>query len=212
MELQLLNSSKKVKLADEIFSCEFKEALIHQAVTSYLSSGRAGTSAQKTRSEVSGGGIKPWRQKGTGRARAGTIRCPLWRKGGVIFAAKTRSYKQKMNKKAYRAAICSILSELLRQERFAVVETLTAETPKTQDFLKTLNDLFKDKAKENVDLSKSKILIITHALDDNLARASRNLPRVEIRDAQNLDPVVLVNAEKVVITKESLKNIEEWLK
>src|SRR5690242_6442407 len=121
MELELINSSKKVKLPESIFNCDFKETLVHQAVTSYLSSGRAGTHAQKTRAEVRGGGIKPWRQKGTGRARAGTIRSPLWRKGGVIFAAKPRSYKQKMNKKAYRSALCSIFSELIRQNRLAVI-------------------------------------------------------------------------------------------
>jgi len=212
MELQLLNSTKKVKLAEEIFSCEFKEALVHQAVTSYLSSGRAGTVAQKTRAEVRGGGIKPWRQKGTGRARAGTIRSPLWRKGGVIFAAKPRSYKQKMNKKAYRLALRSILSELIRQERFAVVESLTTETHKTKDFLKTLNELFKDSINAGMNLSKSRILMITETLDENLLRASRNLGGIEIRAVQNLDPVVLVNAEKVLITKASLKNIEEWLK
>jgi len=211
MELQLINSTKKVKLPAAIFDCEFKEALIHQAVTSYMSSGRAGTVAQKTRAEVSGGGIKPWRQKGTGRARAGTIRSPLWRKGGVIFAAKPRSYKQKMNKKAYRSAICSILSELIRQNRFAVVENLVVDTHKTKDFLKNINELLKDTLEGGVGLSKNRVLIITDAQDDNLIRASRNLSTVEVREAQHLDPVVLVNAEKVLITKASLKKIEEWL-
>src|SRR5579872_7175862 len=157
MELQLINSTKKVKLPEEIFNCDFKEALIHQAVTSYLSSGRSGTHAQKTRAEVSGGGIKPWRQKGTGRARAGTIRSPLWRKGGVIFAAKPRSYKQKMNKKAYRLAICSILSELIRQDRFAILESFAVETHKTKDFLKTLNELLKNNHKNDLNPSKDKI-------------------------------------------------------
>lgn len=212
MELQLIDSSKKVKLPASIFECEFKEALVHQAVTSFMTSGRAGTHAQKTRAEVRGGGIKPWRQKGTGRARAGTIRSPLWRKGGVIFAAKPRSYKQKINRKAYRVAICSILSELIRQDRFAVVESLAIETHKTKDFLKTLNELFKDSIKTGLNLSKSRILVITDTLEENLVRASRNLPGLELRTAQELDPVVLVNAEKVLITKASLKNIEEWLK
>ncbi len=212
MELQLINSSKKVKLPEDIFSCEFKEALVHQAVTSYLSSGRAGTHKQKTRAEVRGGGIKPWRQKGTGRARAGSIRSPMWRKGGVIFAAVPRSYKQKMNKKAYRSAICSILSELLRQDRIAVVESLAMETHKTKDFLKTLNELFTDSIKAGLDLSKSRILVITDTPDANLARAARNLRGIEIRSPQHLDPVVLVNAEKILITMASLKNIEEWLK
>src|SRR5688572_9675616 len=137
MELQLINSTKKVKLPAAIFDCEFKESLIHQVVTAYLSGGRAGTQAQKTRAEVRGGGIKPWRQKGTGRARAGTIRSPLWRKGGVIFAAKPRSYEQKVNKKSYRSALCSIFSELIRQNRLVAVEALSIESPKTKDFLKT---------------------------------------------------------------------------
>lgn len=212
MELQLLNSSKKVKLPATIFNCDFKEALIHQAVTSYLSSGRAGTHAQKTRAEVRGGGIKPWRQKGTGRARAGTIRSPIWRKGGIIFAAKPRSYKQKMNKKAYRAAICSILSELIRQDRFSIVENLTVDLPKTKSFVQTLNEVLKENIKNGLVLSKTKILIITQALDEILIRASRNLPGIEIRSPNELDPVVLVNAEKVLITKASLENIEEWLK
>jgi large subunit ribosomal protein L4 len=212
MELQLINSTKKVKLAADIFGCDFKEALIHQAVTSYLSAARAGTHAQKTRAEVSGGGIKPWRQKGTGRARAGTIRSPLWRKGGVIFAAKPRSYKQKVNKKAFRAAICSILSELIRQNRFAVVETIAVETHKTKDFIKTLSELLKDSPSSGLELSQQKILIVTDSMDENLVRAARNLPSVELRDPQSLDPVVLVNAEKVIVTKASLKNIEEWLK
>lgn len=212
MELQLLNSSKKVTLPEEIFSCDFKEALIHQAVTSYLSSGRAGTKAQKTRAEVSGGGIKPWRQKGTGRARAGTIRSPLWRKGGVIFAAKPRSFKQKMNKKAYRLALCSILSELIRQDRLSIVESLVIETPKTKDFLKTMSSVFKEAIEGGLDLNKKKILIISETLDDNLLRAARNLSSFQLREPQHLDPVVLVDAEKVLITKASLKNIEEWLK
>lgn len=211
MELALMNSSKKVKLPEAIFNCDFKEALVHQAVTSYLSSGRAGTQAQKTRSEVRGGGIKPWRQKGTGRARAGTIRSPLWRKGGVIFAAKPRSYKQKMNKKAYRLALCSIFSELIRQNRLAVVESLALDTHKTKDFLKTMEKLFKESSTEGMDLSKSRILLVTESPEDNLVRASRNVPGVELRAAQQLDPVVLVNAEKVIITQASLKSIEEWL-
>ncbi len=212
MELQLLNSTKKVKLPETIFNHDFKEALIHQAVVSYMAGGRAGTHAQKTRSEVRGGGIKPWRQKGTGRARAGTIRSPIWRKGGIIFAAKPRSYEQKMNKKAYRGAICSILSELIRQDRFSVVESLIVETHKTKDFLKTLADLFKEESKEGLKLEKSRILIVTEVVDEKLARAARNLPGVEVRGPNDLDPVVLVNADKVLMTKASLKNIEEWLK
>jgi len=212
MELQLIDTSKKIKLPADIFSCEFKESLIHQAVTSYLSSGRAGTHAQKTRSEVSGGGIKPWRQKGTGRARAGTIRSPLWRKGGVIFAAKPRSYQQKMNRKAYRAAMRSILSELIRQNRFAAVEAFKVETHKTKDFVKMMSELLKDEIKAGLDLTKTKILLVNDAVDENLLKACRNLPFFELRDSKSLDPVVLVNAEKILVTKAALKNIEELLK
>ncbi len=208
MDLQLVNSTKKVKLANEIFECEFNEPLIHQAVTAFLAGARSGTQAQKTRSEVSGGGIKPWRQKGTGRARAGTIRSPLWRKGGIIFAAKPRSYKQKVNKKAYRGAICSIFAELNRQSRFAVVEALEIKTPKTKAFLEMLNGFFKSADK---DIKDQRIVIITEDLDANLILASRNLPYVEIRESMSIDPVVLVNADKVLVTKDALKSIEEWL-
>lgn len=208
MELQLLDSSKKVKLTAGIFDCDFNEALIHQAVTAYLSSGRAGTKAQKTRSEVSGGGIKPWRQKGTGRARAGTIRSPLWRKGGVIFAAKPRSFQQKVNKKAYRGALCSILSELIRQNRMAAVEEIALKAPKTKDFVKFLTDLLKESFTEK----NQRILLVTETENENLTLAARNVPYVEVRSPLSLDPVVLVNADKVVITKAALKSIEEWLK
>jgi large subunit ribosomal protein L4 len=209
MDLQLVNSTKKIKLSAAVFGCEFNEPLIHQAVTAFLAGGRAGTQAQKTRSEVRGGGIKPWRQKGTGRARAGTIRSPLWRKGGVIFAAKPRSYKQKMNKKAYRVAICSIMSELNRQNRFAAIETLTLETPKTKAFLEILNGFFKEGSTK--DVKDQRILIVTDTLDANLILAARNLPYVEIREPLAIDPAVLVNADKVLVTKNALKSIEEWL-
>lgn len=212
MEIQLVNSTKKIKLPEEIFDCEFKEPLIHQAVTSYLSTGRAGTHAQKTRAEVRGGGIKPWKQKGTGRARAGTIRSPLWRKGGVIFAAKPRSYKLKMNKKAYRAAMRSILSELIRQSRMLPVDNFALESPKTKLFISALENLFKDTKKEDKSICDQRVLIISDKLDANLALATRNLHNVAVRESLNIDPVVLVNADKIIITKEALKRIEEWLK
>src|SRR3990167_7631829 len=138
MELQLANSKKKIAVSDEVFSTPFNEPLIHQVVTAYLAGERAGTKAQKTRAEVSGGGIKPWRQKGTGRARAGSIRSPIWRKGGVTFAAKPRNYTQKVNKKMYSGAMRSILSELLRQERLVVVDSISLEQPKTKALLKQL--------------------------------------------------------------------------
>lgn len=201
MELQLANSTKTVEIPEAVFGCEFKESLIHQVVTAYLAAKRAGTHAQKTRAEVRGGGIKPWRQKGTGRARAGTIRSPLWRKGGVIFAAKPRDYGQKVNKKAYRTAICSIFSELLRQERLVAVDKFEVDSMKTKSLLKALNDL---------NLGQD-LLIITNSVEDNLLLSSRNLPFVEIREPLDVDPVVLVNAKKVLVTKDALKRIEEWL-
>ncbi|HSW69547.1 MAG TPA: 50S ribosomal protein L4 [Gammaproteobacteria bacterium] len=203
MELNLLGSTKStIEVAEGVFGCKFNEPLIHQVVTAFLAAARAGTVAQKTRSEVRGGGAKPFRQKGTGRARAGTIRSPLWRKGGVIFAAKPRNYEQKINKKMYRGAIRSIFSELIRLERLLVVESFLAETHKTKDLLKNLNEL---------KLSKN-VLIITEALDENLYLAARNLPSVEVRDVAAIDPVCLVGAEKILITAPALKQVEELLK
>jgi len=203
MELNLLGSKKaKIEVADAVFGCKFNEPLIHQIVTAFLAAGRAGTAAQKTRSQVRGGGVKPFRQKGTGRARAGTIRSPIWRKGGVVFAAKPRNYEQKVNKKMYRSAIRSILSELLRLERLVVTESFLAETPKTKNLLKTLAEM---KMGENV-------VIITEAVDENLYLAARNLPYIEVRDVAAVDPVCLVGAEKVLITVAALKQLEELLK
>lgn len=203
MEIKILGSkSKKLEVTDGIFACDFNEALVHQVVTAYLAGARAGTKAQKTRAEVRGGGIKPWRQKGTGRARAGTIRSPLWRKGGVIFAAQPRSYDQKVNKKMYRGALRSIWSELIRTERLLVVESFTLETHKTKDFIKKLQEL---KINENV-------LIITDEVDENLYLASRNLSSAEIGDVGAIDPVSLVRAGKVLITAAALKQVEELLK
>lgn len=202
MELQLIGSqSKKITLSEDVFNCDYNESLIHQVVTAFLAAGRAGTQAQKTRSEVRGGGCKPFNQKGGGRARAGTIRSPLWRKGGVIFAAKPRSYQQKVNKKMYRGAIRSILSELIRMDRLHVVEKFELETPKTKDLLKKLSEM-------NIG---SDVLIITAELDDKLYLASRNLHTVDVRDVAAIDPVALLGMEKVVITVDALKQIEELL-
>lgn len=203
MQLNFLGSKKaEIEIADEIFGCKYNEPLIHQVVTAFLAASRAGTAAQKTRSEVRGGGAKPFRQKGTGRARAGTIRSPLWRKGGVVFAAKPRSYEQKVNKKMYRGAIRSIFSELIRLERLVLVESLPIETPKTKDLLSTLAEM---KLGQNA-------LIITEAVDENLYLAARNLPYIEVRDVAAVDPVCLVGAEKVLITAAALKQVEELLK
>jgi len=203
MELKLLNSKKKVALDDAIFANEFNEALVHQVVTAFLAGARAGTHAQKTRAEVRGGGIKPWKQKGTGRARAGTIRSPLWRKGGKVFAAKTQSYQQKVNRKMHRGALRSILSELVRQERLVVVDEIKIEKPKTKAFIKQLGDW-----KLGEDL-----LIITESVDTNIFLAARNLPHIDIRDvaASISDPAALVGAEKILITTEAIKKLEEVL-
>lgn len=203
MELQLYGSGKKkLTVAEEVFDCKFNEPLIHQVVTAYLAAGRSGTQAQKTRSEVRGGGSKPFRQKGTGRARAGTIRSPLWRKGGVIFAAKPRSYEQKVNKKMYRGALRSIFSELIRLDRLLVVDSFQVETPKTKDLINKLHELKLD----------NNILIIAEAVDENLYLATRNLVSVDVRDVAAVDPVCLVGTEKILITVPALKQVEELLK
>lgn len=203
MELQVIGKeSKNIEVAENIFSCAFNEPLIHQVVTAYLSAGRAGTKAQKNRAAVRGGGAKPWKQKGTGRARAGTIRSPIWRKGGVTFAAQPRSYEQKVNKKMYRGAVRSIVSELIRMERLLVVESFVVETPKTKDFIKQLTTL-------NLN---DRVLIITEAVEENLYLAARNLSRIDVRDVAAVDPASLVGSEKVLITVAALKQLEELLK
>lgn len=203
MELTLSNSKNKVELADSIFACDFNEALIHQVVTAYMSAGRAGTKAQKTRAEVRGGGIKPFKQKGTGRARAGTIRSPIWRKGGIVFAAKPRSFKQKVNKKMYKGALRSILSELIRQDRLIIVDAFKVESPKTKSLLKVINDM---KIEGNV-------LIVADSVEENLYLSARNLHHVDVLDATSAttNPVSLVRADKVVITQAAIKEIEGLL-
>ena len=204
MELKLINSKKKLELADEVFAIEFNEALIHQVVTAHMAAGRAGTKAQKTRSEVRGGGVKPFRQKGTGQARAGTIRSPIWRKGGIVFAAKPRCYKQKVNRKMYQGALRSILSELIRQERLLVIDEFQVDAPKTKQVLSKLEAL---KLTGN-------ILIVSDSVDENLYLATRNVPNVALMDvnAAAMYPVTLVRAEKVVMTEAAVKEIEELLK
>lgn len=204
MEIKLANSKKKIEVADEVFACDFNEPLVHQVVTAYLAAGRAGTKAQKTRAQVSGGGIKPWRQKGTGQARAGTIRSPIWRKGGKVFAATPRNYEQKVNKKMYKGALRAIFSELIRQERLVLVDAIQVDAPKTKTLLKKLDSM---KLTGN-------IVIVSDTVDENLYLASRNLPNVELRDAGATasDPVTLVGAEKVVITEAAIKEIEGLLK
>ena len=195
-----MQGSGSVDVTEAAFGAEFNEALIHQVVTAYLAGGRAGTKAQKNRSAVRGGGAKPWSQKGTGRARAGTIRSPIWVGGGRTFAAKPRDYSQKVNKKMYRAAMRSMLSELIRQDRLVVVEELSLEAPKTK--------LLAAKLKE-MDLDS--VLILNEAFDEKLFLAARNLPNVGICDASAIDPVVLIRFDKVLVTLPALKLIEERL-
>jgi large subunit ribosomal protein L4 len=206
MELQVKNVhgqafEQTLSVSDEAFGREFNEALVHQVVIAYLAGGRAGTRAQKNRSAVSGGGAKPWRQKGTGRARAGTIRSPLWRGGGVTFAASPQDHSQKVNKKMYRAAMRCIFSELLRQERLLVVSDFTLAEPKTKFMVAQLADLG----------IEDSVLLITEAQNQNLYRSARNLPNVEVREASKLDPVGLIRYDKVIITTSALEKVEEWL-
>ena len=195
-----MQGSGSVDVAEAAFGVDFNEALVHQVVTAYLAGARAGTKAQKNRSAVRGGGIKPWRQKGTGRARAGTIRSPIWVGGGRAFAAQPRDYSQKVNKKMYRAALRSVMSELVRQDRLVIVESLELEAPKTKLLVAKLKELDVDNA-----------LILNEAFDDKLYLAARNLQNIGICDAASIDPVVLIRFEKVVITLPALKLIEERL-
>lgn len=199
MELQLQGSGS-VEVSDDTFAADFRESLVHQVVTACLAGARAGTAKQKTRSQVSGGGAKPWRQKGTGRARAGTIRSPLWRGGGATFASTPRDYSQKINRKMYRGAMRSILSELVRQERLVAVDAFGVKKPKTRELLGKLQDLGLENA-----------LIVTVEPDDNLYLAARNLPKVAVCDVESADPVSLIGFDKVLMTKDALKKIEERL-
>jgi large subunit ribosomal protein L4 len=194
------DTAGKIEVAEAIFGQSFNETLVHQLVTRYLAGARAGTKAQKTRSDVSGGGSKPWRQKGTGRARSGTMRSPIWRTGGITFAARPRSYEQKLNKKMFRVGIRSILSELLRRDRLVVSNDIIPDTSKT----KALNDKLKS-------IDAKRILIIVENVDANLALASRNIPYVEVIEAVNLNPILLVSADKVIATPGALKQISERL-
>ncbi len=199
MKLKLQDKSS-VEVAEAAFGADFNEALVHQVVTAYLAGSRAGTKAQKNRAAVRGGGAKPWAQKGTGRARAGTIRSPIWVGGGRTFAAQPRSYDQKVNKKMYRAALRSMLSELIRKDRLVIIKELTLEAPKTS--------LLAAKLKE-YDLDN--VLILNEAFDENVFLAARNLPNVGICDVASMDPVVLIRFEKVLVTLPALKLIEERL-
>ena len=200
MQLAVAEKESQVKVDERTFGAAFNEPLIHQVVTAYLAGGRQGSRAQKTRAMVRGGGAKPWRQKGTGRARAGSIRSPVWRGGGVTFAARPNNYSQKVNRKAYRVALRSILSELVRQERLVVFEEFTVNEPKTKDLAKRLKEL-----------SLDNVLIVTVDLDMNLALSARNLHQVDVQTVDEVDPVSLITFEKVMLTVPALRRLEERL-
>lgn len=189
-----------VSVSDVAFAREYNEDLVHQVVTAYLAGARQGTRAQKNRAAVSGGGKKPWRQKGTGRARAGTIRSPIWRSGGVTFAAQPQDHSQKVNRKMYRAAMRSIMSELARQDRLIVVESVDIEAPKTKLLVQQLGEYGLDN-----------VLIVTAELGENLYLAARNLHKVDVRDVDGVDPVSLIAYDKVMVTVDAVKKIEEML-
>mgnify|MGYP001246503701 FL=1 len=204
MELKIEKSGKKqagtMSVADNVFAAKFNEPLIHQVLVSYMAGSRSGTKAQKSRSEVRGGGKKPWRQKGTGRARAGTIRSPIWRGGGVTFAAKSRDFSKKINKKMFRGAMRSIFSELVRQERFVCVDEFDVSESKTK--------LVKEKLDK---LGLKEVLIITEGLSENLYLGVRNIPKVDVMDSNEIDPYSLIGFEKVLITQAAVEKVEEWL-
>lgn len=204
MELSIVKSGNAdagtLSVSDATFAREYNEDLVHQAVTSYLAGARQGTRAQKNRADVRGGGKKPWRQKGTGRARAGTIRSPIWRSGGVTFAAQPQDHSKKLNRKMYRAALKTIVSELARQERLVVVETLDLEAPKTKLLTNELNGY-----------GVNSVLLVTNEMSENLYLASRNLQKVDVRDVQGIDPVSLLAHDKVMMTVDAVKKIEEML-
>tara|TARA_R110002124_G_scaffold69762_3_gene187381 strand:- start:2180 stop:2797 length:618 start_codon:yes stop_codon:yes gene_type:complete len=189
-----------VSVSDVAFAREYNEDLVHQVVTAYLAGARQGTRAQKNRAAVSGGGKKPWRQKGTGRARAGTTRSPIWRSGGVTFAAQPQDHSQKVNRKMYRAAMQSIMSELARQDRLLVVESMDLEAPKTKLLVKQLGEFGLDN-----------VLIVSTEVGENLYLAARNLHKVDVRDVDGIDPLSLIGHDKVMVTVDAVKKIEEML-
>lgn len=197
-----LNSAdgKAVTLDDAVFGKDYNESLVHQAVVAYMAAGRSGTKAQKSRSDVSGGGAKPWRQKGTGRARAGTSRGPIWRKGGVTFAARPRDYSKKLNKKMYRAAMCSIFSELVRTDSLLIVDGFDVKEPKTKAMVVRLEGL-----------GVVDVLLLSDKGDRNVELSARNIPNCETLTVSGINPVSLVSHDKVVITSSAVKEVQEWL-
>jgi large subunit ribosomal protein L4 len=192
--------SSKVEVSESTFGASYNEPLIHQVVTAYLAGARQGTRAQKSRAQVRGGASKPWRQKGTGRARAGTIRSPLWRGGGKIFPASTRDFSQKVNRKMYRAGLRSILSEMARQDRVIVCDGIPVSEPKTRALNEVLGAL-----------GATNALLVTHVYDRNLWLAARNLHEVSVCEYREVDPAVLVGHDKIIVTEDAVRKIEEWL-
>jgi large subunit ribosomal protein L4 len=201
MKLKMVNGGAELQVSDETFGREFNQALIHQVITAYRNTARAGTKAQKTRAEVRGGGRKPWSQKGTGQARSGSNRSPIWVGGGVTFAAKPRDFSQKVNRKMYRGAIRSMLSELARQQRLLVTEEMTLEAPKTKLLAGRLKSMSLD----------GKVLIVVEAIDEKLFLAARNLPHVEVLEVTALNPLSLATHDRVLMTAGAVKLIEERL-
>lgn len=204
MELKLRQLNKKtegkVTVSDSIFATEYNEALIHQALTAFMAGSRAGTRAQKNRSDVRGGGRKPWKQKGTGRARSGTIRSPIWRGGGATFAARPKDYSQKLNKKMYRGAMRSIFAELVRKDRLVVIDEFLADGPKTKDMVARLKSL-----------KLNDVLIVTGEVTENLFLSTRNIPHVDVVDTEEINPYVLIGYDKVLMTQGALARVEELL-
>jgi large subunit ribosomal protein L4 len=200
MEITIIDTKVQLQLNKEVFAYAYNEGLVHQAIVTYMNNARSGNSAQKTRSEVRGGGKKPWNQKGTGRARAGTIRSPIWRSGGVTFASKKRDYSQKLNKKMYKRALRSIISELCRTGNLVVVSDFQCESHKTKDFINKMNQM---------DIQNA--LIIMNEVGESEYLGSRNLIDYDICDVTTIDPVSLLRFEKVVVTEAAIKKIEEQL-
>jgi len=193
-------SAQSIQVSDSVFAADFNETLIHQVVTAYMAGARSGTKAQKHRGAVRGGGSKPWRQKGTGRARAGTRTSPIWRGGGVTFAAAPRDYGQKVNRKMYRGALRSILSEIVRQDRLVIVDGIGVEAPKTKELVGKLQAL-----------GLNDVLVVTGDVDENLFLAARNLYHVDVRTVEQVDPVSLIGFEKLLMTADAVKRLEDWL-
>ncbi|MBF8268368.1 MAG: 50S ribosomal protein L4 [Gammaproteobacteria bacterium] len=192
--------SEKISVSDAVFAAAYNEPLIHQVLTAYMAGSRAGTKAQKTRADVRGGGRKPWKQKGLGRARAGTIRSPLWRGGGITFAARPRSFEKKVNKKMYQGAMRSIFSELVRQERLQCIDVFKLDEPKTKAAIEFLSRL-----------GLREVLIITEEVTENLYLSTRNLPSVDVIDTNEINPYSLIGFENVLMTQAAIQRVEAWL-